>query len=428
MVAAGLRLGLLAAVVAHSGSGALSRPDTASYLTPGRNLLLHGWFATNGVAEIDRTPGYGLFLALTSLGGPLTVAVVQIGLSILTVALVGRLARTIFGDGRAALVAAWLFAVEPLSIVYSILLLSETLFLTLLVASLERLAEFLHGRRLAVLAEAGLWLAAATMVRPVTYYLPWALAAGLVVALARVPGLRWKAPAVLLLSTMPWLAGWQIRNWVETGFGGFSSIQTQNLYFFNAAEVTGRLEGRSLAEVQNRFGYNDEQLFVMRHPEAAGWSQAQRLHWMQTEGGRVLRAHPGLFLRLHLAGVLRTTLNPGAAVFVSLFEAHADEETYLRERERGALQGMLWVVRTHPWQMTLMVVLEAWLLALYLLAMRGMMRADAALRVGQWLLVGVGFYFLAVSGGAVGAARLRLPVMLAVCILSASGVARQRVV
>jgi hypothetical protein len=159
---------------------------------------------------------------------------------------------------------------------------------------------------------------------------------------------------------------------------------------------------------------------------------------MQAEGGRVLRAHPGLFLRLHLAGVLRTALNPGAAVFVSLFQAHADEETYLRERERGALQGTLWVVRTHPWQMALMVMLEAWLLALYLLAAlliwrriramtshpfregRGMDGAQSVSRDGLWLLAGVALYFLVVSGGAVGAARFRLPVMAVVCVISAT--------
>jgi len=37
---------------------------------------------------------------------------------------------------------------------------------------MERLAEFLRGHRLRVLAAAGLWLAAATFVRPIAYYLP----------------------------------------------------------------------------------------------------------------------------------------------------------------------------------------------------------------------------------------------------------------
>src|SRR5208283_2091266 len=158
-----------------------------------------------------------------------------------SVVMVWRLARAVFSDRRIAIVAAWIFAFEPLSIVYSILLLSETLFLALFLMSLIRLVEFLRTRRLPALAAAGLWLAAATFVRPVTYYLPVALAAGLMAVLARAPGLRWKAPAVLLLSVLPWLAAWQIRNRVETGFAGFSSIQAENLYFFSAVVVSSRL-------------------------------------------------------------------------------------------------------------------------------------------------------------------------------------------
>ena len=154
--------------------------------------------------------------------------------------------------------------------------------------SLIRLVEFLRHRKLSALVEAGLWLAAATFVRPVTYYLPFAMAVGLIAALAHVKGLRWKAPAVLLLSVLPWLAAWQFRNCVETGFAGFSSIQTQNLYFFSAAEVTGRVEHRMLADVQNDLGYNDDQLFVLRHPQAAEWNQAQRLDFMRTEAKRIL--------------------------------------------------------------------------------------------------------------------------------------------
>ncbi len=165
--------------------------------------------------------------------------------------------------------------------------------------SLIRVAEFLRGRRLWVLAQAGFWLALATFVRPVSYYLPLALAAGLALVFACVPGLRWKAPCLFLLAVLPWLAAWQIRNAVETGFTGFSSIQTQNLYFFSAAEVASQLEHRTLADVQNQFGYNSDSLFIERHPQAAGWSQARKLELMRV-GSRgntacapmVISAHP----------------------------------------------------------------------------------------------------------------------------------------
>ena len=110
--------------------------------------------------------------------------------------------------------------------------MSETLFLVLFLLSLERLVQFLRGHRLLVLAEAGIFLAAATFVRPVTYYLPIPLALSLSLVLPGVPALRWKAPAVLLLTVLPWLAAWQIRNWVETGFSSFTSVGVENLYFW----------------------------------------------------------------------------------------------------------------------------------------------------------------------------------------------------
>jgi hypothetical protein len=425
LAAAAVRLALLALVLARSGSRALYRPDTLSYLEPGRNLLLHGRFVAAGLPELGRTPGYPLFLALTSLGGPVAAALAQVILSVFSVVLVWRLARAVFRDERIALIAAWLFAFEPLSVIYSVLLLSETLFLALFLLSLERLAEFLRVRRLGVLAEAGVCLAAATLVRPVTYYLPLALAAGIFVALARVPELRWKAPAVLLLSTLPWLAAWQMRNYAETGFGGFSSIQQVNLYFYIAAEVTGRVEHRPLLDVQNALGYDDEQLFLQRHPAAAGWNQAERLRFMRSEASRVLRAHPGTFLRAHFAGTVRTALNPGAAVLISLLSTPVDDETFLRERDQGPVQALLWMARAHPWQTALMVVLEGFLLALYVLAVLGAWRGGAS-KASLWLLAGVALYFLAISGGAIASARMRLPVMPVLCVMAAAGAARRR--
>ena len=426
VIAAGaVRLGLLAVALALGGSGALNQPDTYSYLEPGRNLLLHGSFVEAGLPDIARTPGYALFLALLSLAGPIAAALAQVILSVLSVVLVWRLARAVFADGRIALVAAWIFAFEPLSVIYSILLLSETLFLVLFLLSLAGLVEFLRCRRLRGLAAAGLWLAAATFVRPVTYYLPIALAVGLFLVLAHVPGLRWKAPAVLLVSVLPWLAAWQIRNRVETGFGGFSSIEAHNLYFFSAGDVTARVEHRSLAQVDAELGYDDARLFVARHPATAGWNQAQRLEFMRSQAGRVLRAHPWVFLRTHVEGMMRTALNPGAAVLVSLLGTPVDGATFVREQDEGPVAAALQAARRFPLQTAVMAALEAVLLAMYVFAVLGVVRWRAP-NPCLWMLLGVSLYFFAVSGGVVGEARFRLPVMPVLCILAAAGVMQRR--
>ena len=453
LAAAAIRLALLAAVLLRSGAAALTRPDTQSYLLPGRNLLLHGAFATNGLPELLRTPGYPLFLALATLAGPIAASLIQILLSVLSVALVARLSvsavQALPGPnagvswphrrgqlappqvaaqaaiGPTAGGATWLFAFEPLSAIYSILLLPETLFLFLFLLSLERLTQFLRTQNLRTLAFAGLALAAATFVRPVTYYLPIPLALGLSFALRHAPSLRFKAPAVLLLTVLPWLALWQLRNRIETGFPGFSAVPTQNLYFYTAAEVTGRLQHQSLAEVQNQLGYTSDQNFLALHPESAQWSQAQRIAFMQAEALRTLRSHPSTALRAYLAGTLRTAFNPGAAVLLSLFNAPIHESVFARERDQGPLSAWFWLARDHPLQTALMAAFTIFLAALYAFAVCGAIRSPAP-RASLCLLLGVALYFLAVSGGAAGIARLRLPVMPVLCVLAAAGLPRKK--
>ena len=429
IAAAAVRLGFLALVLLRSGTGALYRADTLSYLLPGRNVLFHGSYSAAGLPELVRTPGYSLFLAAVILAGPIAVALAQIVLSLLSVLVVGRIAFAVFGNRRAALAGAWLFAFEPLSVIYSIQLLSETLFLALFLLFADRMTAFLLDQRLRTLATAGLLLAAATFVRPVTYYLPLALAVGLFIVLRHAPGLRWRAPAVLLLCVLPWLAAWQIRNKMETGYGGFSSIQPQDLYFFHTAEVTGRLQGRPMEDVLNELGYNDERLFLARHPAAAHWNQAQRLEFMRSEASRILWAHPGLFLRAYCAGMLRVAFNPGSSVLFSLLNLPVDEATYHRERFQGPLAAALWTIRRHPGQTAVMAAMLLLLLTLYALALRGLARSahwKPTSNASLFLLLGLALYFFAVSGGAIGAARFRLPIMPILCIFAAAGIVRRK--
>jgi Dolichyl-phosphate-mannose-protein mannosyltransferase len=414
-----IRLALLGVAMARTGTAVIASGDTASYLIPGRNLLFHGRFFTAGLPEIDRTPGYALFLALASLPGAAFAAFVQVIVSAVSVILVARLARAVTGDGRIALAAAWIFAFEPASIIYSPRLLPETLFVALLLLSLERVAVFLHDRRLRALAAAGLWLTAAIFVRPAGYYLPFALAFGLFVALARVRGVRWKAPAVFLIAVLPWLAAWQVRNRVETGFGGFSSIVARNLYFYQAAEVEARAEHKSFGEVQAEFGYPNEQSYRARHPEQTAWSQSRRTAFMASSAARILSAHPGIAVRMYAEGAAVVAFTPCAAELLRLADAWP-RDWPARVVDRGPIRSAWWLLRRHPGAAAVLAALELVLLVLYLLAMRGAARMGA-MNAQLWLLAGVALYFIAVSGGAQAVGRYRLPAMPEVCVLAAAG-------
>jgi hypothetical protein len=440
IAAAIVRFALLAVSLARIGSDGIIRLDTSSYLIPGRNLLLHGCFCADGAPDLFRTPGYPFFLSVTSLPGLPAAAFANVILSVFSVILVWRLGRAVLNDDSIALGAAWLFAFEPIGVVNSVVLMSETLFLTLLLLSLERLAVFLRTRRLPLLAAGGLWLAAATFVRPAAYYLPPALALGFFLVLARVPGLRWKAPAVFLISVLPWLAAWQIRNRVETGYSGFSSISDFNLYFFSAADMIGRVEHRNLSEIRQGLGLQCAlgcgmqaylyQPYLALHPEQAGWNQGQRLAYMHTEAERVLRAHFGLYLHSCFESLVKTLIDPGARSFDALMSRDESRHIVYLLRRDGPLRGLIQFAKSEPGAAAEKTAFTVVMLGLYLLAGRGVFlavraaRCDAMQSASLWLLLGTSLYFVAISamaGGAGADSRYRLPVMPIVCIFAAVG-------
>jgi 4-amino-4-deoxy-L-arabinose transferase-like glycosyltransferase len=411
LAAALVRLGLWAMALARTGTRVITSGDTASYLEPGRNLLWHGRFVTAGLPEVDRTPGYPLFLAATSLAGPALAALAQIALGLLCVWLVARLARAVFASERVALCAAWLFAFEPVAVIYSVRLLSETLFLLFLLLSLERLVVFLQARSLRALALGGLALTAAIFVRPVGYFLPFALIALFFILFWQEK--RWLAwsLAVLLATTLPWLALWQIRNRVETGFGGFSSIAARNLYYYSAAGVLAARAGTTLVDEQRALGY-----FGVMEPGVGHLSE------QTTAAKHILAAHPGIFLRQQVTGSLLVALTPCATDLLKLLGAEDAPERVVSSDPLRALGRM---AHLHPGRLVWMALFEAWLLALYLFAARGIVRGGIA-RPVLALLLSVALYFLAVSGGVQAVGRYRLPVMPELVVLAAAGLCARK--
>ncbi|WP_263352072.1 ArnT family glycosyltransferase [Acidicapsa acidisoli] len=423
VVAAALRLGLMFAAFLLTGTSVMTQGDTPSYLEPGRNLILHGAFTTSGLPETDRTPGFPLFALLTGtlFGNVLLTLVAQILVSLASLLLVRKIAERIFPHRNAGTKAAWLYACEPLSIASTIRVMPETLFVFLVLVVIERLTAWQKSGKVAPLALAGVFLAAATFVRPVSYYLVIALAIGIALTAGKQRDLWWKAPAVLLVSSLPWLAAWQIRNSIETGYSGFSSIVEQNLYFFQSAEVTAELEHTTLGAEQDKLGYPDESAYITMHPEQRQWSQAQRLHFMREQAISVLAQHPVLYLKTHIAGVGLVAFTPGAAELLQLLGAYPSPCSMPRRIvNEGVMASALRIYSTHPGVTIAMVLLEGFLLLIYCLAMYGFASADrttpAALTV-----VGIALYFLLISGGAQAVGRYRAPIMPLLCVFAAEG-------
>jgi hypothetical protein len=354
-------------------------------------------------------------------GNVLLAVTVQIVLSAGSVALVGRIADRIFAGRNAGAVAAWLFAFEPISIVFSVRLMPETLYVFLLLLAMEKLLAFQGTGRLAAVASAAILLVAATYVRPVSYYLFPALALGLAFAGPKFGGLRWKAPVLLMAIAIPCLAAWQMRNWIETGYGGFSSIVETNLYFFQSAEVTAQSRHISLVAVQKELGYSSEASYVAAHPEQRNWGEAERLRYMRSYATDIISRHPWIYLESHFEGVGVVAFTPCAAEWLQLLGVYPKEASMPRRILNEGLFGSAeYVALAHPAMAVWMVLLELYLLVLYGLAIWGLF-ADGGSKAMLMTLAGVALYFLLISGGAQAVGRYRLPVMGLLCVLAAGG-------
>ena len=139
----------------------------------------------------------------------MTIAV-QILLGMATVWMVALLARRVIGAGTGdascfSLWAAAAYALDPLSILYPSLLLTETLFTAVFVVHLLALLRFLETRAVGTAALAGVLAAASTFVRPVAYFWPFVATAIMLCTLRRA-GIRGCA-TFLVLAVLPCAVG-----------------------------------------------------------------------------------------------------------------------------------------------------------------------------------------------------------------------------
>ncbi|MBI1387957.1 MAG: hypothetical protein GC154_05870 [bacterium] len=212
---------------------ALVSSDSREYLLLAQSLAERFEFARASAPETFRTPGYSLFLALFHWLGVFhlkIIAVVQAALSAFASVMLFELARRLF-NARAAWIAWLLYWLNPGSAVLSLSLLSETLFVFILISSLWFLHEALQqGSRWRYVA-LGFLLGALTLVRPIAVwlFLPavfclWLSHSSRRAALRRA--------ALMLLGVALLQGGWLARNAAHYGEWYVSELPAALLYVY----------------------------------------------------------------------------------------------------------------------------------------------------------------------------------------------------
>lgn len=217
------------------GEQALIFPDSLGYIFPAQSWLTYGqfWEAVSASPMVLRTPGYPLFLALVQFfTGSSTwgVVIVQNLLAIVLLLPVYLTTRELAGI-HAARWAAGCCAASTLYFSLAFAVLTETLCAFLLAWFVWALVRWLNVKKPLYLALAAASLAGAIYVRPVAYYLMIPLS--LVLLLLTTRPQRKQVLGCFIVPLVLLVGAWHMRNYIQTGYAGFSTVGAYNLYIWN---------------------------------------------------------------------------------------------------------------------------------------------------------------------------------------------------
>jgi 4-amino-4-deoxy-L-arabinose transferase-like glycosyltransferase len=278
-----LQLGLITHVLERD-PGFMAEPDTESYERPAKSLVARGLYEQRpGVPEVERTPGYPVFLAAVfgTGAGRRAVVAAQVLLRLLGVLLLYHMVKKVCSV-PVACGAAVLLAVDPSSIIYSGRILSETLFTALMILFVDLCWRMMRGERCGtgLSLAAGTTLAYSTLVRPISYYLAYVMLPFMVFyrsARGDRPRELLRLVAAFVLPSLVLVGGWHQRNRLVAGRATFSYFERDNMLFYRAVQLEARARGMDLHSAAK---------LVRQGMPASGGAGARASRSMQLINGR----------------------------------------------------------------------------------------------------------------------------------------------
>lgn len=406
--------------------------DSKEYISLAQELVRHGRFqstfpilgARTNTPEIQRTPGYPLFLVPGILLGhvqPVTIFL-QIMLSCLTIYYIYRVCFFLFEKEKPALVAACIFAFDPMSVFFTSCLLTETLSAFLIILLALSLLKYSCRGLVKHLVAAAFLCSASMFVRPNCYYLPFFLAIAILTyrLIKGTAGKRFMTHILVFLccAMAPALA-WQVRNYLAAGYSGFSTVSAVTLYYYNSVAVLAQQRHISYTDLQ-RGMLNLEDYFA-QHPEQRSWTEVQRYDYMAKEGFKVIRDNLFSYGVIHLKAMFRFMFDPGIVKYFKLFRYQSANYEFL---EAFVGRGFLGTVKMIYYQKRAMFFLYAiagiFLGSVIFCACTAFLSKSMQFNLPVYLLLIMIAYFWVLTG-IHDCPRFRTPIMPLIAVFSGIG-------
>lgn len=291
--------------------------DSVEYHQLATTLIENHRFARGDDEPPDarRTPGYPLFIAsIYSLFGqrPWTVLFIQSLVDTMSCFILILTIARLF-DQRVALISGFFYALNPSLILFSSRLLTEVPFVFLFVlafylfsvgykAESQRVALTAYGVSFALM---GL----ATLVRPMSQFMPIFLVFFFIVVLWRQPKLAIQysvlAVAVFLLVLSPWMG----RNYINFGSYSLSTIGSAGLLGWYVGPMEESRRGQDAKTVKAALRAEVEQLAEADDIAAGQLNEERRAAYSKMLAVSYIKSNPIGFGKVYLRGIVRAFAN-----------------------------------------------------------------------------------------------------------------------
>ena len=388
------------------------RADARGYHQLGVSLAVNHQFnyQKDGKRESLRTPVYPMLVALMySIFGvhPWSVLVFQ---ALLDTAACGILyfALKKFIGTNAALWGVLFYAADPYLILYSTKLLSESVFVFLLIACsyfyLSAMQDPASSKNLLRMAFSGLFLGLAVLTRPIAFYLPFILTILFITTfrntrIKAVAGAGCVFLAVYLLILSPWI----VRNHAAFGVPALSTSDGFNALALSAAPAEAERLRIPIKRAQDSLFSEANSIMSGKGLNPDEMNDFQKSPYWKRLAWRYISAHPIRFIETYARGVFNSFFLVGVNAFS---QSLGLESPAIQSHEKNGYMFSGKFSNKNKAELGIGMVLALFLAVSYALALWGMIKMNRkAFFIFSFFMVG---YFVLLAGSS-GYARFRLP-------------------
>lgn len=269
-----------------------------------------------------RTPGYPAFIALFywifGINPPFIYAV-QLMMTIYSVYMTYKISLQFF-ERKIAVLGALLMAIDPHSMLFSFNLISEALFVPVILTMTYFLIKFFQNRKLHHLMIASVFMALSAYIRPVTLYLVPALLPIFWLMLKGDTIDKLKAWGAMAVAFFLLVSPWYIRNYAKFDSWSFCTTGGYNVLYVYAASI----------EYTDK---NEEEMSIIckslggKVDSIAGRAKNNPFHLEKIQrdlGLQIIKENPVTLLKNHFVGVFNTFFSISSYRISQLFGVKED--------------------------------------------------------------------------------------------------------